>query len=145
MQQLRKNFAVLMMIAIFATSGAVAADDQLAAIQGAWTRTETIAGGKTQEWIKRIKGNKEIITIRDEAGSVTTAWTVDFEVTQTDNVRLFTFRNFTFTEGNEAGKVLEGVYSYLYRLKDDKFYEAQGMLVEDKLPNPRFIVWQRLE
>jgi hypothetical protein len=145
MQLLMKNTAALMMIATLATPLTAAADDQLAAIQGTWTRTETIGGGKTQTWTKHIEGNKETITIRDESGKVTTAWVVDFAVTQTDNVRLFTFRNFTITEGNDAGKVIEGVYSYLYRLKGDKFYEVQGMLVEDKLPNPRFIIWQRMD
>jgi hypothetical protein len=77
------------------------------ALQGKWERTIPATGegplGKATRVVKEIKGDKETVTYHDAEGKVLYSHRVDFTLSQSGPVRLFTFSNGEVLEGPNKG------------------------------------------
>ena len=91
---------------------------------------------------KTIEGNKERLRrINLNTGEVKTEWTVEFKLSKSGSVRVFTFY--------PAGESPKNGESYIYKVDDKKFYDVPGLLNGDEYRNyrevPLVVVWKRMQ
>lgn len=142
------------MIILALTAGAEPADppslkqDELAAdlklLQGSWELVMGADGqaAPTMRSVKTIEGNRETVKrYRLPSGELATEQTVEFTLSKSGDVRVFTF----FPVG---GTVSEG-RSYVYRVDHDSFYDAPGLLDDKRYDNyqvlPKVWCWKRID
>lgn len=118
--------------------------DELARVQGNWERT--VPEGSDLPYrraTKQIKGSKETITFYDAAGKVFHRHTVDFKLSKSGQVRVFTYSNFEVTEGPQKGATMPGSVSYIYRVTENQFREVTGFLSEDEGEDAALTIWTK--
>jgi hypothetical protein len=119
-------------------------DPELQLLQGMWQIQGRTADGKAVRLLKEVDGNSETVTTFDAEGNVLHAHSADFELTKTEHIRLFTYFNYTITDGPGVGTVRRERVSYVYRVEDDRFIEVHGMLNGDR-GQPRVNVYVRVK
>ncbi len=140
--------AVLFAVTGFLTLAAVGAtgDEQAKAVsdvQGRWVRKQATPMGEVT-LVKEHKNATTTLTATDAAGNVLYAHVSDFSVEDAGKVRIFTFFNRLITAGPGKGHVAKEPVSFVYRVSNDRFIEAYGLLADDPSP-PRMIVWERMQ
>ncbi|HZL38006.1 MAG TPA: TIGR03067 domain-containing protein [Tepidisphaeraceae bacterium] len=139
MRTSRAAFACLIVVFGFLTtlsSFAIAkeATDDLAKYQGSWEWVAPARNtGEVRRTVKEIQGSKETVTQYDKDGKVVEAHVVDFSLEDRDGVKVFTFKNWETTGGPNKGQRRAFTYSYIYRLSDDVFVEANGLLPQEAM------------
>src|SRR5689334_10450447 len=109
------------------------AKDDLAAVQGVWEReAPTGVDLGYQRATKDIRGNRETVTFYDADGKILRRHQVDFKLSRTGDVKVFTYSNMEVTEGDQKGTKTPQAYSYLYRVKGNQFWEVEGLLPTDE-------------
>ncbi len=122
-------------------------DDELAAdmesLQGTWelVRDKESTGTATSLSVKTIKGNYETVRrYRIPSGELTNEQTVEFALSRSGSVRVFTF--FPIGGNPAHGR------SYVYRVDHDDFYDVPGLLAGGGFDNyqvlPRVWHWKRV-
>ncbi len=121
------------------------------ALQGKWERvmtTETSALGKAKRAVKEFKGDQETVTWYDEKGGVIRSHRVTFKLSETGNVRVYTFSDMQLldAEGKEKGPKDKASYSTIYRLDGDKLVDAGGFIQGDAFRHsaPYFAEWKQV-
>jgi hypothetical protein len=110
-------------------------------LQGSWELLHlNKQGTPTMRSVKTIEGNKETLRrINLQTGDVKEEWTVEFKLSKSGGVRVFTF--YPIGESPKTG------YSYIYKVDEKNFYDVPGLLNGDEYKNyqnvPRVIVWKR--
>lgn len=119
-------------------------DELLRKAQGTWARDVVESADPADRMVKVIEGNKETFSIyRGER--LNYQHTVDFTIDVREGVTVFTFRNLKVTAGGNEGQSGEGEFSYLFQIRDDKWFEVQGMMNADTGTTPRLAVYERLK
>jgi hypothetical protein len=120
------------------------AKDDLAQVQGVWERqAPTGVDLGYQRATKDIRGSRETVTFYAADGKVLRRHEVDFKVSRTGDVRVFTYSNMEVTEGDGKGTKTPQAFSYLYRVKGNQFWEAEGLLASDQDDQPSLQVWTK--
>jgi hypothetical protein len=111
------------------------ADDPLAkdlqALQGKWERvltTDDSILGKAKRAVKEIKDNEETVTWYGDKDQIIRSHRVTFKLSQSGNVRVFTYSDMEILEGLGKGTKSKVSGSYIYRLASNEFCEASGFL-----------------
>jgi hypothetical protein len=120
---------------------ALAADDPLQAVQGTWIRQQRTPEGLVKV-VKVHEGTTTTLTGYDPHGKAFYQHVSEFSVDTTGKVNTLTFFNRKIVKGQGAGSLNKEPSSYIYRIENDRFYEAQGLLAGDE-QSVRVIVWQR--
>ncbi len=118
--------------------------DDLAKIQGRWSRTGKDQTGNSYRGLKEITGNKETVTFSLD-GDVKHVHTVDFKLDRTGKVRTFTYSNMEITEGPNKGVIVEGDRTYIYAVKGNHFVEVDGLLLGAEEEEPSIVIWDRVK
>jgi hypothetical protein len=112
------------------------------AVTGAWERTVTSKQG-TYHLVKTHLDGKTTLHITGDDGTIVESKTSEYRLSETDEVRIFTYFNNLITAGPSAGARVPGEFAYVYRIDGDRFYEIRGMLKDDDGP-VEVIVWARV-
>lgn len=105
-------------------------DDELSKLQGRWERqlsAEEMNSGLDRV-VKEVKGNKETVTYYGEDEKVLRRHTVEFTLSRSGDLHVFTFTNMEVTDGPAKGTKMKEPYSYVYRVDDKHFFEVYGLL-----------------
>ena len=94
--------------------------------------------------VKEHKGHKTVVTASDDKESVIYSHESEFKVEQSGRVRIFTFSNRVITAGPNTGAKIAAPLSFVYRIGDDRFIEAHGVL-ENESTAPTMIIWERIK
>jgi hypothetical protein len=124
------------------TASGATAKEVLAQAQGKWTKN-LADQGRTYRMEKHIQGNKETVSIYD-GDKLQVRWNVDFEITKTGRVSIFTYRNMQNTVGPFAGTAGAGPGSYLFQIRGNKWIEAHNLMDGDS-DAPSMAVYERVE
>lgn len=119
-----------------------AAMARLQAVQGKWTRRQMTPQGPVT-LVKEHRGNKTILTARNDDGAVLYSHESDFRVEVSGKLSILTFFNRTITAGPNTGQVVIQPVSFVYRADANRFVEAYGLL-EGENQTPLMIVWDRV-
>lgn len=113
----------------------------LAQVQGLWERKtgEDVPG--MLRATKEIRGNRETVTYYGEGDKLLRAHEVDFKVERREGIRIFTFTNWTATEGPDKGHKSPAPVSYIYRADENTFVEVWGFLPGQEKRSPRVMMW----
>ncbi|HEY2252619.1 MAG TPA: hypothetical protein VGH74_16210 [Planctomycetaceae bacterium] len=120
-------------VALVLSAAEKPADDPVAQLQGKWVETMKDPQGKTYRSVKLIEGKKETFS-RYDGQTLIQQHTVDFEVTKSEHVMIYTFRNLIVAIGPNKGTVYKDPVSYLYQVKGDRLFYTFGMMNDDKQP-----------
>ena len=94
-------------------------------VQGTWEMF-----GRTIRNVKIIKGNQETIRrYKIETEEMVHEHSVEFQLSKTGDVRVFTFYG--------IGGAPDQGWSYVYKVDEDSFWEAPGLLQGSKYRNSR--------
>jgi hypothetical protein len=110
-------------------------------VQGEWVRSVRTPNGLVTMH-KVHDGHRSVVTATDAGGNVLYAHESEFQVRQDGPIRIFTFYNRKVTAGPSKGKIEKEPHSFLYRVEQNRFIEAYGLLDGDKEP-PSMTVWER--
>jgi uncharacterized protein (TIGR03067 family) len=115
----------------------------LAQLQGFWERKtgEDVPG--LVRATKEIRGTHETITYYGQGDKVLRAHEVDLTVGRRDGVRIFTYSNWTATEGPDKGHKSPAPVSYIYRADENTIVEVWGFLPGQELRPPQVAMWVR--
>jgi hypothetical protein len=154
----------LLLVIVLATTAALAADapneandelkkdatvvdreaaDELAKVQGKWSRTVKSDDG-IYTMVKEHRGNATTVTVFDAQGNVVAGKKSEFRLEQAGKVRIFTFFDNVITIGPQQGQIDKGPHSYVYKIAGDSFYEVHGVLVGDD-SEPLAFSWTRVK
>lgn len=122
-------------------------DDELAAdlasLQGTWELVtgKEAKGIATTRSVKTIKGNQETVRrYRLPSGELSSERTVEFTLSRSGGVRVFTFF--------PVGGLSQDRRSYVYRVDQDDFYDVPGLLSGEQFDNyqvlPKVWHWKRI-
>lgn len=118
--------------------------DDLKLLQGKWelTHGKDAAGQPTLHSVKEIKGNEETLRRYDaKTGKMTSEHTVAFALSQSGDVRVFTFYPL-------GGDPKQGA-SFVYKVDAESFYDIPGLLHGDTYrnyqPSPTIWHWKRVK
>jgi hypothetical protein len=104
--------------------------EDLEQIQGQWTRTERTGLFGRQRVTKEIEGDLETVTYYDSSDEVSSAHTVKVQLRRAGPIKVFLFKDQTFTAGPNKGEKQEGTAAYVYKVVGDTFIEIWGVLDE---------------
>jgi hypothetical protein len=121
---------------------AYASADELESLAGRFERTVANEAGTMFRIVKDVAGDQSTVTTYDDVGRVVMAHTSTIKVEKRGDVRVLTFFDLKVTAGPGKGSEQKGPQSYVYRLHNDIFAEAWGLLEGDTSP-PRIIYWKR--
>jgi hypothetical protein len=113
------------------------------AVGGAWERTVTTPDA-TYHFVKSHLDGKTTLQVTDSDGAVVESKTSEYRLSETHEVRIFTYFNNVITGGPNAGARVPGEFSYIYRIDGDRFYEIRGLLKDDDGP-VEVLVWDRVQ
>jgi hypothetical protein len=114
-------------------------------VAGRYERLVRNAAGTTFRIIKEeLPEGQSIVTTYDDVGNVVVAHTATFKVEKRGPVGVFSFFNLVVTAGPQKGHTELGTNSYIYRVDDDSFTEAWGLLEGDTNP-PQMLIWRRIK
>ena len=153
---MKNKIIALLLLAYFATAATFVtrADDgtnetdkdlvaDLALLQGTW---ELLHGNQgktpaTTRSVKTIKGNTETLRRYSiETGKLKHEHSVEFELSKSGSVRVFTF----YAPGGSP----ENGLSYVYKVDKNNFFDIPGLLHGDRydnyLPKPKVWQWKRV-
>jgi hypothetical protein len=120
-------------VALVLSAAEKPAEDPVAQLQGKWVETMKDPQGKTYKSVKLIEGKKETFS-RYDGQTLIQQHTAEFEVTKSEHVMIYTFRNLTVAIGPNKGTVYKDPVSYLYQIKGDRLFYTFGMMNDDKQP-----------
>lgn len=112
-------------------------------IEGKWSRTVDTNAGPVRV-VKEHRDGKTTLETFDAAGNLLAAKTSDYELIETEHVRIFTFFNNVVTAGPGTGQVAPDTSSYVYRIEGKRFFEVRGLLKDQDEPF-NVLVWERVE
>jgi hypothetical protein len=116
------------------------------ALQGRWERVLTTdtnnALGKAKRAVKEIKGNRETVTWYGDNDEVIRCHRVTFKLSESGKVRVFTYSDMEVRDETGNWTKVAATGSYVYRIDNDQFYEANGFL-QDNPPYFGFTVWKK--
>jgi hypothetical protein len=119
-------------------------DLDLAAIQGLWERDlEDKQGNVAGRATKLIEGRTETITYYDRDGKLLQAHRVEITLTREGGVRHFKHSEIEIIAGPRKGLKSDRRGGYVYKVRGDRFYEIQGVLVQEDQDPLGVLVWQR--
>jgi len=121
--------------------GAILKED-LRKFQGQWETTYKIQD-RTIRSVQVIRGKKSTVTRFDENGAVSDAHTAEFVLAISGRIKVFTYFNLEVTAGPLKGSRFPERRSFVYRLEDDWFLEAYGLLI-DQREQPSVLTWRRI-
>jgi hypothetical protein len=133
--------SVLFIIAAGAADKDAEQAKAVAEVQGQWIRHQSTPQGVIT-FVKEHQGNSTRMQATDAAGKVLYAHASEFTIAQSGKVRIFTFFNRTVTAGPDQGQTAKEPVSFVFRVHNDQFVEAYGVLDDDPNP-PRMLVWER--
>jgi len=117
--------------------------EDLRKFEGKWEMTNKIQDRAIRS-VQTIEGNKSTVTRFDEKGAVLDAHVAEFELAISGRVKVFTYFNLEVTAGSLKGSRFPQRRSFIYRLEDNWFLEAYGLLV-DQREQPSVLTWRRLK
>ena len=130
----------------FGADDAGGSQDDLAQVQGRWEREEPDGSGASyKRATKEIRGNKETITYFDGDGKVVRQHKVDFKLSKSGDVNVFTYTNWEATEGPQKGTKMPGSVSYIYRVGEKQFREVWGFLPGQEHRRTVLNIWKKSE
>ncbi len=112
-------------------------------VAGKWERRE-VADGKSYHIVKEHKDNRTTVTTFDNEENVVESHKSQYEIKTVGPVYLFIYSNLESTSGPNKGQTSAGPFAYVYRVEDDLFYEAQGLLSNSR-GEPKVLVWNRVK
>jgi uncharacterized protein (TIGR03067 family) len=126
------------------SSGAEASKD-LRTVQGLWEREEPAdSKASYRRATKDVRGNKETVTYYNAKGEIVRRHKVDFDVSRTGDVKIFTYTQMEVTDGPQKGAKMPGPVSYIYWANDKYFREAWGFLPGQDTPPALLYVWRKV-
>jgi uncharacterized protein (TIGR03067 family) len=137
------SFLCVCAIALFspAVRAEQADQDDAAKVQGLWERKGGDDVPGLHHAIKEVRGTHETVTYYGPSGRVLQAHEVDFKLERYNGVKIFTFFNWTATEGPEKGHKSPDPVSYIYRADDHTYAEVWGFLPGQEHRPPRVLMW----
>jgi hypothetical protein len=132
---------------VWLSSAAWAQDDAAAELKKVQGRYEILAknsAGVQFRMIKDVGEGREVVSTYDDVGNLVEAHSTEFKLEKRGEVRVFSFFNLTVLAGTNKGHVQPGTSSYLYRVTDNHFVEAWGLL-EGDTRSPHMKIWRRLK
>ena len=115
--------------------------EDLRKFEGQWETTYKTQD-RTIRSVQVIRGKKSTVTRFDENGAVSDAHTAEFVLTISGRIKVFTYFNLEVTAGPLKGSRFLERRSFVYRLEDDWFLEAYGLLI-DQREHPSILTWRR--
>jgi hypothetical protein len=122
-------------------SDAKSLESELASLQGSWLLVIDVNGQSIRN-VKTIKGNQETVRRYDsKTKRLLSEHKAEFELSQSGDVRVLTFRSATEPKGDSL--------SYVYKIDGKFLFEITGILTENHYKNnvstPRLLRWERIE
>lgn len=112
-------------------------------IAGLWKASfETPQG--TVHHVKEHADGKTTVSVYDAEGALIAQKQSRYELSRSGETRVFTYFDNVATAGPAIGQRDPRRRSYLYRVRDNRFYEVHGMLLDDEGPVV-VRVWQRMD
>ncbi|MGI9470961.1 MAG: hypothetical protein ACR2NZ_05490 [Rubripirellula sp.] len=112
-------------------------------VKGKWVLYRETPNGRFTT-IKVHNGTESIVTSYDPNMNEVYSHRSEYTVDETGAACVFTYRNQKVLVGKDAGAVVPGPFSYLFRIDGERFLEVHGMMKGDKR-NPSLTVWERLK
>ena len=112
-------------------------------LQGTWRVTLKDSQGNPVSVTKEVEGRRETLRTERE-GKVLHEHVVDFEVKSTAGVLIFTYRNYTITQGPDAGRVRKDPVSYIYRVNETEWICIEGAMQDDE-GKVRVVTYERVK
>ena len=116
--------------------------EDLEAIQGLWSRTYRSGLFSTSRVTKEIQGDREVVTYYTSDGKVDNANSVKIRLRRAGPIKIFTYSDWKYTAGPNAGTEREGSYEYVYKVVGDTFVEIPGVLT-DQDADVSLMRWKR--
>jgi hypothetical protein len=117
--------------------------EDLRKFEGKWEMTYETQGRAIRS-VQTIEGKKSTVTRFDEKGAVLDAHVAELELAISGRIKVFTYFNLEVTAGPLRGKQFPQRRSFIYRLENDWFLEAYGLLM-DQREQPSVFTWRRLK
>jgi len=143
MQQPILLFAIL----IFGTtvySAEPAPEEDYQILQGKWIRSDQDSKGSPLRVEQEISKKISKVTMYDRNGKLLHSHQAQFRLQRMSDVLLFTFFDLEVLEGPNKGRKQKTPVTFVYRVKDNRLIQVEGILNGDKIP-PRLLTWWKVK
>ncbi len=140
-----KPSIVILVILISGTtifSAEPAPEEDYQSLEGTWTRNDQDSKGSPIRVEQEIKQKISTLRIYDRNGQLVHSHQAKFQLQRMSDVNVFTFYDLKVLEGPNKGKQQKAPQSFVYRVKNTQFVQAEGLLRNDKKPLRTLIWWK---
>lgn len=137
------RFIVIPVILIFGTSAdsaEPAPEEDYQILQGKWIRSDQDAKGSPIRVEQEISKTISKLSLYDRNGKLLHSHRAKFRLQRMSDILLFTYFDLEVLEGPNKGRKQKTPVTFVYRVKDNRFIQVEGILNGDKTP-PRLLIW----
>ncbi|QDT94901.1 hypothetical protein [Gimesia aquarii] len=139
----------LLLIIIILTSGSKvysaepAPEEDYQKLEGIWSRNDQDSKGGPLRVEQELKQKISTLRVYDRNGKLIHSHQAKFQLQRMTDVNVFTYYDLQVLEGPNKGKQLKTPQSFVYRVRDAQFIQAEGLLRNDKRPLKTLIWWKK--
>jgi len=138
-----KQLILLSAILIFGTivySAEPAPEEDYQILEGKWVRNDQDSKGSPLRVEQEISNKISTVSVYDRNGALVHSHQAKFRLQRTSDVSLFTYFDLKVLEGPNKGRQQKTPITFVYRVKDNKFIQVEGIMKGDKTPL-RLLTW----
>ncbi|MDF1745560.1 MAG: hypothetical protein P1V19_17810 [Gimesia sp.] len=113
-------------------------------LQGKWTRSDQDSKGSPLRVEQEISNKISKVSMYDRNGKLLHSHQAKFRLQRMREVSLFTYFDLEVLEGPNKGRKQKTPVTFVYRIKDNRFIQVEGILKGDKIPT-RLITWWKVK
>ncbi|MFK7777572.1 MAG: hypothetical protein QM501_05565 [Gimesia sp.] len=113
-------------------------------LQGKWIRSDQNSKGSPLRIEQKFTNKISTVSIYDRNGKLLHSHQAKFRLQRTPDTSLFTFFDLEVLAGPNKGRKQKTPLTYVYRVKDNRFIQVEGILNGDKSP-PRLLIWWKVQ
>ncbi|MEQ8634062.1 hypothetical protein [Gimesia maris] len=134
------GLAVLLVWAAVCTAAEPAPEEDYELISGIWVRNDHDAKGSPLRVEQELTRDFSKVTVYDRLGRRIHHHQAKYRLQRMDDASLFIYYDLEVLEGPNKGRKSPAPQSFIYRVKDDRFIQVEGILNGDKL-SPKLMIW----
>lgn len=122
------------------TAAEPAPEEDYEAIAGIWVRNDQDAKGSPLRVEQELTRNLSKVTVYDRLGRRVHQHQAKYRLQRMSDANLFVYYDLEVLEGPNKGRKSPAPQSFVYRIKNDRFIQVEGILNSDK-QSPRLMIW----
>ncbi|QDT94217.1 hypothetical protein [Gimesia algae] len=134
------GLAVILLWTAVSTAAEPAPEEDYAAIAGIWVRNDQDAKGSPLRVEQELTRQLSKVTVYDRLGRRVHQHQAKYRLQRMSDARLFIYYDLEVVEGPNKGRKSPAPQSFVYRIKDDRFIQVEGILNSDQ-QSPRLLIW----